>query len=186
MYIKALIDGLFPSPPKDIEFRGQLEKESEENGLNALYKRLKIIDASSASLIHPNDKKRIIRALEIYHITGIALSEHKKNTKGIKDLYKIVQLGVKIPREKLYENINKRVEKMFQDNILKEAKKLLNRKLSLTAKSAIGIKEMKDYFDGKYTLEELKALIKQNTRRYAKRQMTWFRKDKRIKWIKGK
>ncbi len=183
LYVKALIDGLFPSPKKNLDLRKNLESEAGKYGSASLYDKLKEIDPTSSHNIHPNDTRRIIRALEIYYSTGIPVSVHKKNTKGIKDFYEIVELGLNIPRQVIYKKINARVEKMFNDDVVKEVKSLLKCHLSITANSAIGIKEIKGYLDGEYSSLEAKELIKKNTRNYAKRQLTWFRRDKRIKWF---
>jgi len=183
LYVKALVDGLFPSPKKDEVFRKSLEEKAKKQGSKVLYNELKKNDPKAASKIYPNDTRRIIRALEVYHLTGIPISEHKKNTQGIKDIYDIVFLGINIPRKKLYEIINTRVEKMFRNGLIPEVKKLLKRKLSMTARSALGIKEVEGYLKNNYGLEEAKELLKKNTRRYAKKQMTWFKVDKRIRWF---
>ncbi|MCK4463150.1 MAG: tRNA (adenosine(37)-N6)-dimethylallyltransferase MiaA [Candidatus Omnitrophica bacterium] len=183
LYVKALVDGLFPSPKKDLDLRKNLESEAARYGSAFLYDELKEIDPEASHNIHPNDTRRIIRALEIYYSTGIPISVHKKNTKGIKDFYEIAQLGLNIPRQELYKKINARVEKMFRDGLVRETKALFESNLSITAKSAIGIKEIRDYLGGKYNLKETKETLKKNTRRYAKRQSTWFKRDKRIKWF---
>lgn len=183
LYVRALVDGLFPSPKKDLDLRKKLESEAAKYGSASLYGELKRIDPEASHSIHPNDTKRIIRVLEIYYSTGIPASVHKKNTKGIKDSYEIVQLGLNIPRHELYKKINTRVEKMFRDGLVDEAKALFRNNLSITASSAIGIKEIRGYLGDKYNLNQAKEMLKKNTRRYAKRQSTWFKRDKRIKWF---
>jgi len=183
LYVKALIDGLFPSPKKDVHLRKRLELSAKKMGTAHLHNKLKRIDPESAGKIHPNDKKRIIRALEIYHLTKTVISEHKKKTKGISGKYEIMELGLTMPREDLYEKINRRVEEMFRCGVISEVKGLTKFNLSITAGSAIGINEIRDFLEGKRSLEETKELIKKNTRRYAKRQITWFRADERIKWF---
>lgn len=183
LYVKALLDGLFPSPKKDPSLREDLEKEAREHGSAYLYNELRGIDKEAALKIHKNDVRRIMRALEVYYSTGIPLSVHKKNTKGIKDEYDIIQVGIDIPRQELYKRIDRRIEKMFKDGLTSEVKALLKRNLSITARSAIGIKEINGYLKNEYPLKEAKEMLKKNTRRYAKRQLTWFRADKRIKWF---
>jgi len=183
LYVKALIDGLFPSPEKDPLLRKKLELKAEKYTSLALYKELKKIDPIASQNIHPNDARRIIRALEIYYLTGIPMSIHKKNTKGIANTCNIQQTGLFMPREELYEKINKRVDIMFKDGLLDEVKRLLKLELSMTAALAIGIKEIRGYLNGEYTYKEAKELIKKHTRNYAKKQLTWFRRDKRIKWF---
>ncbi|NQT22296.1 MAG: tRNA (adenosine(37)-N6)-dimethylallyltransferase MiaA [Candidatus Omnitrophica bacterium] len=183
LYVKALIDGLFPSPKKDPVLRKKLELKAEKCTSLMLYTELKKIDPIASQNIHPNDTRRIIRALEIYYLTGIPMSIHKKNTKGIANTYDIQQTGLLMPREDLYEKINRRVDKMFKDGLLDEVKRLLELRLSMTAVLAIGIKEIRGYLNGEYTLKEAKELIKKHTRNYAKKQLTWFRRDKRIEWF---
>lgn len=183
LYLKALVDGLFPAPGRDEKLRGKLEKKAAELGPGALHDELKALDKDASLKIHPNDTRRIIRALEIYYLTGVPMTEHKKNTKGLKDLYEIEVLGIDMDRAELYKRIDARVEKMFEDGIVDEVKKVLKKKLSLTAKSALGINEIKGYLSGEYGIEEAKGLLKKNTRNYAKRQMTWFRADKKIRWF---
>ncbi|MFH1782301.1 MAG: tRNA (adenosine(37)-N6)-dimethylallyltransferase MiaA [Candidatus Omnitrophota bacterium] len=180
LYVKAVIDGLFESSEKDDAFREKQRKLAEKYGNNYLYKKLLKIDAVSAEKIHPNNLIRVIRALEIYHTEKCRPSELKKNTIPLK--YKSVVYGVNVPREKLYENIGKRVDKMFEEGIIKEVNRLSKKKLSLTAKNALGYKEILGYIKGEYNLNEAKELLKKNTRNFAKRQLTWFRADKRIIW----
>ena len=117
----------------DTDYETKLLK-ARKYGSNALYDELKKIDPKASRKIHPNDVRRIIRTLEIYYSTGIPVSEHKKNTKGIKDEYEIIEAGLNIPRGKLYDKINTRVEGMFREGLVSEVKRLLRRKLSITAK----------------------------------------------------
>lgn len=186
LYVKALIDGLFPSPQKDLDLRKKLEQKTEIYGSAALHKELSEKDPGAASRIHPNDTRRIIRALEIYELTGIPMSRHKKNTRGLsheKDLYEVLFMGLAMSRKELYGKIDTRIDKMFKNSLVKEVKKLLKKKLSITAKSALGIKEIAGYISGDYKIEVAKELLKKNTKRYAKRQLTWFKADKRIRWF---
>jgi len=183
LYMSVVIDGIFKEAGADLKIRRRLYEEAENKGINFLYERLRGIDAQAARKIHPNDLKRIVRALEVYQKTGKTISELKKTRKGLSDKYDILIFGLNKDREKLYQDINSRVEEMFEQGLVTEVKKLMPLKLSLTCRQAIGINEIKGYLEGKYGLEEAKELIKRNTRRYAKRQLTWFRKDKRIIWI---
>jgi tRNA dimethylallyltransferase len=185
LYIKALVNGLFKSPESDKLFRLSLEEAAKANEPGYLHDELMRIDPESARTIHRNDTKRMIRALEIFHLTGKPKSEHLKNTKGLKDKYDIVMTGIDIPRAELYDRIDSRVDKMFDAGAVKEAKELAERELSLTARSVLGLKEIKDHLDGKISIADAKELLKKNTRNYAKRQMTWFRQDERIKWFKN-
>ena len=183
LYAKALIDGIFPSPKADYAFRSDMNTFVSHHGSPCLYKRLSKIDASTAKAIHPNDARRIIRALEIYHSTGKTMTELKGETKGLADTNDIRIFGLTMPREDIYENINRRVDKMFGEGIVNEVKALKKRNLSKTAKAVLGLKEITGYLDGENDLETAKRLLKRNTRRFAKRQLTWFRADKRVRWF---
>ncbi len=184
LYMKALLDGLFPSPPKDEALRRRLYKEAKKYGSGRLHEKLEKIDPKAAGKIHPNDTKKIIRALEICYITKKTVSEMRAGTRPLSNKYDVRIIGLIRPREELYKRIDERVEEMFQQGFLDEAKRFVRRKLSITAKQAIGYREAFDYLNGRISLEEAKELIKKNTRRYAKRQLTWFGADKRIKWKK--
>ena len=184
LYVKALIDGLFPSPKADIKFRKRMEKIVLKNGSKILYGKLLKIDHEAAKKIHPNDARRIIRALEIYHTIGKTMTELKSRTKGLKDKYDIKIFGITTPsRDDIYSRIDSRVDEMFEAGAIKEVKKLNRKKLSKTARAVLGYKEILGYLNGKYSLEEAKALLKLNTRHFAKRQLTWFKADKRIRWL---
>jgi len=183
LYYSIIIDGLFPAVPEDKKIRAGLYKEAKAKGGGRLYKKLYKVDPAAAMKIHPNDTRRVIRALEVFMLTGKRISFLQKQRKGLGPEYEVKIFGLNTNRGSLYKKINTRVEKMFTLGLIEEVKRLLKGKLSKTASCAIGIKQLKDYFDGKYSLEEARRLIQQETRRYAKRQLTWFRKDKRIKWI---
>ncbi len=185
LYVKALVDGIFPSKGKDENVRKRLQKAAGKKGPLFLYNRLKDIDPASAGNIHPNDLRRIIRALEIYEVEKKTKSSLKAKTKGIKDEYDIKIFGLIMDRDKLYRRINKRVDLMFKKGIIEEVKKLLCSNLSITSKEALGIKQIKGYLDKKYDEEAAKELLKRDTRRFAKKQLTWFRVDKRIIWLRG-
>jgi len=186
LYYSIIIDGLFPSAPEDKKIRVGLYKEAKAKGGGQLYKKLCKVDPAAAEKIHPNDTRRIIRALEVFMLTGRRISSLQKQRKGLGPEYEIKIFGLNTNRELLYKKINTRVEKMFTLGLIGEVKRLLKGKLSKTASCAIGIKELKGYFSGDYPLGEARRLIQQESRRYAKRQLTWFRKDKRIKWINVK
>ena len=183
LYVKGLIDGLFPTPKADLKFRKNSYDYASRYGSIRLHKKLEDIDPESARLIHPNNIRRIVRALEICHSTGRTMTELKRDTKGIAGKYRIKIFGLKAPREEIYSNINARVEKMFASGVINEVKKLSKKKLSKTAKAVLGFKEILGFLKNEYSLDEAKELMKQNTRRFAKRQLTWFRADKRIRWI---
>ena len=181
LYIKAVIDGLFPSAKKDSGFRIKQEALLERYGKAYLYKKLKNIDPGRARKIHPNDLRRVIRALEIYHTEKKPPSELKADTEPLKYDFKI--LGLNPDRNQLYKNIDDRVEMMFKKGVVREVRGLSKKKLSMTSQKALGYNEVLGYLQGKYSLEEAKALLKKNTRHFAKKQLTWFRPDQRITWL---
>ncbi|MDO8603634.1 MAG: tRNA (adenosine(37)-N6)-dimethylallyltransferase MiaA [Candidatus Omnitrophota bacterium] len=181
LYVKAVVDGLFASAEKDLKFRRKEERLAKKYGKGYLYKKLKRIDPGRAEKIHPNDLRRVIRALEIYHTEKIRPSELNKNTEPLKYDFKI--LGLDLERSELYRNIEERVEEMFKEGIVEEVKKLSRKKLSMTARKALGYSEVLGYLKGRYSLEEAKELLKKNTRHFAKKQLTWFRPDTRIQWV---
>ena len=183
LYMTILIDGIFELETKGKGLRERLYKQAEKLGSDYLYERLQKIDPEAAQKIHPNDTKRIVRALEVFESTGKPISILQKQRRGLVHEYDVLFFGLNMERKKLYKRIDARVEKMFRAGLLAEVKRLLKLRLSRTATYAIGIRELKGYFDGLYDLEQAQQLMKRNTRAYAKRQLTWFRKDKRIKWI---
>lgn len=183
LYMSILIDGIFKAKFKKPSIRNRLCKEVECLGSTYLYKRLKRIDPEAAVKIHPNDTKRIIRALEVFETCGQPISQLQKQRKGLIDKYEIKIFALNMERDKLYKRVGERVDKMFTRGLIDEAKRLLKLRLSKTASCAIGIKEVKGYLGGLYDLGEAKRRMKRNTCLYAKRQLTWFRKDKRIEWI---
>ena len=179
MYMKALLDGVFGGQGKDDSLRAQLEaKDAGE-----LYFDLQRVDCAAAAKISPNDKRRLVRALEVYYACGIPISQRQKDIKGLWGEAPIKIFGIKVERSLLYERINLRTEMMFKQGAFDEIKRLLEMPLSLTAQKIIGLKEIKSHLTGAISLEQAKELIKQNTRNYAKRQMTWFKKDERVEWI---
>ncbi len=183
LYYSIIVDGLFPEAPLDRLVRARLEKQLKSKGNKYLYRWLTKVDSVAAGRIHPHDSRRIIRALEVYLKTATPISELQKNRIGLGKEYKIMAYGLNLNRRSLYAAIDQRVDKMFNLGLINEVKRLLKHKLSRTAKCAIGIGELKGYFAGQYTLTEAKRLIQRNSRHYAKRQLTWFRKDKRIQWV---
>ncbi len=187
LYMSCLLDGIFALPSyvkTDAEsIRDSLYKEAEEFGKEFLYRRLERTDPLTAEKIHPNDLRRIIRALEVYEIHQIPISILQKGRRGIISLYDTRTYGLIRQREELYKRIDERIERIFRDGLVREIKNLVRLNLSKTASQVIGIKEIKGYLEKKYTLEETKHLISKKTRNYARRQMSWFRRDKRIKWI---
>ena len=183
LYMSALVDGIFKIKSETKRIRNRLYKEVDLMGNEYLHKRLKRVDPEAAAKIHPHDTKRIVRALEVFNSTNKPISELKRQKKGLADKYDVQIFCLNMPREILCKRIEERVDRMFNKGLVSEVGRLVKLRLSKTASYAIGIRELKGYFDGVYDLEEAKRLIKINTRQYAKRQLTWFRKDKRINWI---
>jgi tRNA dimethylallyltransferase len=184
LYAAALIDGIFKAKSEDRKIRNKLYRLAKLRGGACLYQQLSEVDPGAASKIHPNDIRRVVRALEVFRTTGKPISWLQKEKRGLSADYDLVIFGLDMEREGLYRRIDRRTEKMFQDGLVAQVKSLLKKKLSRTASYAIGIRELKGYFDGLYDLEQAKRLIQRNSRNYAKRQLTWFRREKRIRWIK--
>ncbi|MCJ7788965.1 MAG: tRNA (adenosine(37)-N6)-dimethylallyltransferase MiaA [Candidatus Atribacteria bacterium] len=186
LYITSIIEPIFSGPNKDTIYREILEEESKIYGKEYLYNKLVKIDPISALKINSNDLKRIIRALEVYKSTGKTISylQKKAYNKNAKFKYQII--GLKRNREKLYQKINSRVDKMIKDGLIEEVKMLRVRGYNenLNTMQGLGYKQINKYIDGEYDQETAINLIKRDTRRYAKRQMTWFNhKIKNIEWI---
>lgn len=179
LYIKSITEGLAKLPESNNEIRNEFAKRPVEE----LFEELKEKDPESAEQIHYNNKVRIERALEVFYLTGEKFSKlSKMNIK--ENNYEFIKVGLERDRKKLYERIDKRVDIMFKDGLLEEAKKIYEKyNDSLEKIQAIGYKELFQYFRGEITLEEALELIKRESRRYAKRQFTWFRRDKKINWL---
>lgn len=184
LYISVLVDGIFKANSQNEAIRRQLYEEASRFGSSHLYEKLQAVDAEAALKIHPHDIRRMVRALEVFEVCKKPISQLQKKRKGLFDKYDVRTFCLDMKRSELYQRIEKRVDEMFNKGILNEVRRLLRLKLSKTAPYAIGIKELKGYFAGLYDLEETKRLMKKNTRNYAKRQLTWFKKDKRIEWIR--
>ena len=167
------------------EIRKELSEYAKNQGNHALYEELMKVDPASCNTIHENNVKRVIRALEYYKTTGKKISEHNEEERVKESPYNYAYFALDMPREILYERINKRVDIMMENGLLDEARTVykLGDSLSKTAREAIGYAELFDYFDEKITLDEAKEAIKQNSRRYAKRQLTWLRREKDVIWI---
>ena len=187
LYVDSLI---YEIEYQDIEFdekyRNYLEERTRTEGLEKLYEEAKRIDKTAIEKISKNDKKRILRILEIYHATGKNKTEQEKlsRSKPVEYDYKVYAL--KWDREKLYERINKRVDIMIEQGLIEEVEKIKEKYTKFpTAMQGLGYKEVVEYLENKITKEEMIEKIKQETRRYAKRQMTWFRKNKQTIWLDG-
>lgn len=185
LYFSALFNGLFPEGKKDPAVRGRLEEVCRKKGLETLRRRLEKADPVYSRKIGINDKVRIIRALEVFESTGKPISEHFRNTKSFVRDFHILKIGLILERSRLYRMIEDRVDKMFQRGIIREVRELLARGVpsDVPAFRALGYKQVLSFLNGDISREEAVRLMKQETRRYAKRQQTWFRKMKDIRWF---
>ncbi len=185
LYFRAVVDGLFEGPGADAAFREQLEQEAAQHGVNVLHERLRACDPTSAERIHPNNVVRVIRALEVYELTGTPMSEHQQQWQHQNQRYPFIAFCLTMPRALLYSRIEQRVDVMLANGLVAEVESLLAAGYARDsiALRSFGYKELIAYLDGKCTYLEAVAQLKQNTRRFAKRQLTWFRKDTRIQWI---
>ena len=182
-YIRALVDGIFEVEARDEKVRRQLNKRLANEGLASLYAELQTVDPQYAQKISPTDKQRILRSLEVYLVTGKPFSYwHRQKTTPAP--FPVRFWGLNSERSQLYARINKRVDAMLQDGLEAEVRRLLEMgyALDLNALNTVGYKEVIAYLQGKISREEMIEQIKRNSRRYAKRQLTWFRADKRIDW----
>lgn len=184
LYIQSVIyDYHFTDAPSDPAFRSMLETEADAHGPDYLHERLKLADPESANRIHPNNVRRVIRALEIIHCTGRTASELQEN-QSPELLYDTALIGLTMERELLYKRIDLRVDLMLEQGLLEEVKYFYEQGLKdCQSIQAIGYKELYDYFDGKISLEAAVENLKQNSRRYAKRQLTWFRNKMNVEWF---
>lgn len=184
LYIQSvLFDYQFSDSGKDENVRRELEKRSEEIGFEKLHAELSEIDPDSAANIHPNNVRRVIRALEIYHTTGKTMSQYQK-TQELEPLYDVALIGLTMEREVLYDRINLRVDLMVKEGLFEEVQNLYDKGIrDCQSIQAIGYKELYAYFDGKVSKEQAIEDLKQNSRRYAKRQLTWFRNKMDVTWF---
>lgn len=185
LYLKALIEGFFLGPPADQKIRDRLQKEAQEQGEPHLYNRLKEVDPQSAERIHPHDLVRIIRALEVYELTGKCMTYWQQEGSYEPFLMNFIKIGLTLDRKRLYQRINQRVEEMIARGLLDEVASLKNKGYSpeLKAFKSVGYQELFAYLEGELDFSIAIEQIKLNTRHYAKRQLTWFRKDKEITWL---
>ena len=181
LYIQAICEGFDELPPSSPEIRSEINKAFEEKGIAYLQEQLKIKDPGYYGQVDLNNPRRLIRALEVVESTGIPFSSFRKSQLAPRP-FNCIKIGIDLPREVLYDRINQRVDVMVSQGLEEEVRSLLPYR-DLNALSTVGYSEFFDYFDGKTNLDAAIALIKQNTRRFAKRQMTWFRKDKNIRWV---
>mgnify|MGYP001163485926 FL=1 len=191
LYFRAIIDGLFDGPGADWQIRADLSQEAEKYGKDYLYEKLRCIDPISAGRIHPNNIPRIIRALEVYKLTGRPISGFQRNWDQNCPRYNFSAFGLTMPRKQLYHRIEMRIDYMLEIGWVDEVKGLLEGYNSDTKKNlraypamqSYGYKEIIDYLDQRLDFVQAISQIKQRTRNYAKRQLTWFRKDSRINWL---
>ncbi|MGZ5497542.1 MAG: tRNA (adenosine(37)-N6)-dimethylallyltransferase MiaA [Candidatus Aminicenantales bacterium] len=185
LYIKALVDGLFPGPGRDPAVRAALEAEAAGKGLDTLFRRLEAVDPDYAKKVRSRDRVRIIRALEVHITTGRPISEHFRETRSPVIGRTVVLLGLKLEREALCRRIDERVERMFARGLVDEIRGLLERGVRETATpfKALGYSHVLRHIRGEIGLEEAVALTQTDTRQYAKRQMTWFRKMTGVVWF---
>ncbi|MDE0012668.1 MAG: tRNA (adenosine(37)-N6)-dimethylallyltransferase MiaA [Candidatus Poribacteria bacterium] len=185
LYFRAVVDGLFEGPGADPVLRARLEQEAAQHGVNALHERLRACDPASADRIHPNNVVRVIRALEVYELTGTPMSELQQQWHPEKQRYPFIAFCLTMPRALLYRRIEQRVDMMLANRLIAEVETLLAAGYArdTVALQSFGYRELIAYLDGECTYMEAIMQLKQNTRRFAKRQLTWFRKDTRLEWI---
>lgn len=188
LYINSVVDDVtFGEIDTDYEMRIELEALAKKEGSEKLLAMLMEFDEESARKLHPNNLRRIIRAIEFYRVTGVPISEHQRMTKERESRYEPLMMCIAWDRKLLYDRINERVDMMFADGLLDEVRLLMEKGYTkeLNSMKGIGYKEVMDYLNGEMPYDEMVELVKQSSRRYAKRQLTWFRRDERIHWLKA-
>lgn len=187
LYLRALLDGLFENEHagQDDALRKRLYQEAETSGAAVLHERLSRVDAGSAAKIHPNDLRRVVRALEVYEKTGRPMSALKPKRAGLREAYDCRVFLIDLPREILYRRIEKRVDRMMRAGLLKEVQALRRKKLSRTASMALGVREMQAVLAKEMTRKDAVELLKKNTRHYAKRQLSWFRHERGVERVEA-
>ncbi len=183
LYIDSVLSGMEFQPEEDNSIRQELTARLQREGNQALYAELQALDPIACEKIHPNNSVRLIRALEVCLTSGMTFTEYKKKNISRPSPYDNTIIGLDWDREILYSRINKRVDMMVEMGLLEEVEQARGQEMQ-TASSAIGYKELLPYFDGTATLEDCLAILRQETRRYAKRQLTWFRRNAQIRWLK--
>lgn len=181
MYIDAVCDGIDDIPTVDDETRETLKRRLEEEGLETLVEELKRLDPEYYEIVDRQNPRRVVHGLEICIMTGKTYSSFRKREKKQRPFH-IVKIGLNRPREELYHRINQRVDEMMQHGLLEEARSLYPMR-QMNALNTVGYKELFDYMDGRWPLEEAVERIKGNTRRYARKQLTWYKKDPQIRWF---
>lgn len=186
LYVNSLIYDLdFSNAKANDKLRDYYGYYYREHGIDALYNKLQKIDPAAAEKIHKHNVKRVIRALEVYDLTGVKFSENNTDIRKPSNKYECILVGLSMERKILYERINQRVDKMISEGLIEEVSNLLNKGYhkNLISMRGIGYKEIVEYLDGNCSLEEAISTLKRNTRRFAKRQYTWFLKDENVKWF---
>ena len=184
LYLRSLIFGLFPGPSARWDLREQWLEEAKASGTGVLHRRLQEVDPDTASRTHPNDLRRIVRALEVYGSTGRPISELQAEARR-ESPYEARMVGILWPREELHRRIERRVAVMFERGLIEEVRRLRSspKPLARQALQAVGLKEVMEHFDGEITEEEALFRVQRQTRRLARHQMTWFRKFTQIQWV---
>lgn len=185
LYVDSLLSNTeFSEIKSDPDVRKKLYDFAEENGNEALFEKLKEIDPESAAKTHANNLIRVVRAMEVYEVTGKTMSEHQKDSHPIPSIYDVCYIGTNFAdRDKLYARIEQRIDEMLEEGVEEEARFLFEHNGTCTAAQAIGYKEFYPYFRGKMSREEAISVLKKETRHYAKRQITWFRRNDKINWL---
>ena len=181
MYIDAVCDGIDDIPTIDDDTRALMKQRLKDEGLEALVEELKRLDPEYYEIVDRQNPRRVVHALEICVMTGKTYTSFRKRSKKERP-FRIIKIGLDRPREELYNRINARVDQMMSDGLLDEVKALYPKK-ELNALNTVGYKELFDYLDGRWPLEEAVERIKGNTRRYARKQLTWYKKDEQIRWF---
>lgn len=185
LYVSSVVNHIeFAPTPSSAALRAELKALGDTNGNEYLWKLLESVDPTLAAGLHPNNQSRVIRGIEIYRLTGITMTEHQRRSRLRESPYRLCMLGLCFrERETLYNRINRRVGKMLEAGLLDELGALKKMGYSSTSVQAIGYKEFFDCLDGKMTLEAATERVRQESRRYAKRQLTWFKRDERVQWL---
>ena len=185
LYIKALIHGLTAAAPSDETLRAELKAELERSGSQAMHARLAQVDPQSARRIHPNDAFRILRAVEVFQITGRPMAAHHDEHGFARARFDALKIGLTLPRDRLYARIDRRVDVMLREGLVDEVRDLLAQGCQPCFKSmqALGYRHMTDYLQGRLELAEAVRTLKRDHRRYAKRQLTWFGADPQVRWL---
>lgn len=185
LYVRAVVNNYaFPPEEADWELRARLMEEARRRGSDALHERLRLVDPAAAARIHPRDARRVIRALEAATVGARPISKDIELTAARESPYDALLVGLDMSRAELYGRIDRRIDRMIEAGLVEEVAHLLRGPgLGRTASQALGYKEIREYLEGRVCLNEAVARLKRNTRRFAKRQMTWFRRDPRIHWF---